>query len=200
MARLKPDLQRQREGEGRYKAGRTGWDRGGVSPALLEWLESGELSPGKILIPGCGRGYEVVALAEAGFQVSAVDIAPSALEYLGAVLKAAGLTAELVEADVLRWEPGESFDAIYEQTSLCALPPADWPVYAERLWRWLRPDGRLFALFMQTGLPGGPPYHCDAEAMQALFRTDRWHWSARKSLQVPHSKGLHELGFILQRR
>jgi hypothetical protein len=42
----------------RYESGRTGWDRGGQSPALVRWLEDGVLT-GRVLVPGCGRGYEV---------------------------------------------------------------------------------------------------------------------------------------------
>ena len=62
-------LTRQREWEERYLSGRTAWDRGGVSPALRHWLASGALRAGRVLVPGCGRGHEVAALAREGFQV-----------------------------------------------------------------------------------------------------------------------------------
>ena len=32
----------------------------------------------RVLVPGCGGGYEVVALARAGFDVTALDSAPAA--------------------------------------------------------------------------------------------------------------------------
>jgi len=40
-----------------------------------------------------------------------------------------------------------AFDAIYEQTCLCALYPDRWRQYADQLHRWLAPGGRLYALF-----------------------------------------------------
>ena len=72
------------------------------------------------------------------------------------------------------WQPAEPFDAIYDQTCLCALPPEIWPDYAARLHGWLRPGGRLFVLFMQTGSRGGPPFHCDLTEMQRLFAPTHW--------------------------
>ena len=109
--------------EEKYRAKTIPWDRGAVSPALLGWIEDGALPPGRILIPGCGRGHEAVELARRGFQVTALDIAPTALEHLAAELAAAGVEAERVCADALTWQPAQPFDAIYEQTCLCALDP-----------------------------------------------------------------------------
>ncbi len=183
----------------RYRSGRTGWDRGGASPALETWLARGALAPCRILVPGSGRGHEVVRLAGLGFEVTAVDIAPSATVAMRARLAEAGRSAEVVEADLLRWEPAQAFEAVYEQTALCALAPADWEEYAGRLHRWLLPGRRLYALFMQTGAAGGPPYHCDLVTMRALFGPDRWAWSEGPPLDVPHPAGFRELGYVLTR-
>jgi hypothetical protein len=51
---------------------------------------------------------------------------------------------------VLTWCPEQPFDAIYEQTCLCALHPDHWAAYARQLHAWLRPAGTLWAMFMQT--------------------------------------------------
>jgi SAM-dependent methyltransferase len=183
----------------KYLAGATGWDRGAPSPALREWLEGGELAPGRVLIPGCGRGHEAVELARRGFAVTALDIAAAPLARLKAELDAAGVSAELIQADVLHWRPAVPYDAVYEQTCLCALPPQEWPVYAEQLRRWLRPGGRLFALFMQTGRAGGPPFHCALGDMRALFPAERWAWGADTHAEVPHPNGLFEYAAVLTR-
>ena len=186
--------------EARYQAGTTGWDRGAVSPQLQRWLASGELRPCRIFVPGCGNGYEAVALAAAGFEVVALDIAPTPVRELKAQLAAAGLSAEVVQGDLLQWQPEAPFDAIYEQTSLCALSPDDWPRYEEQLHHWLRPGGQLFSLFMQTNKAGGPPFHCDPVEMEALLPPDRWQWPAEDRYQkVPHPAGFHELAMVLGR-
>ena len=186
--------------EEKYRANTIPWDRGGTSPALHDWLATGALVPGRILIPGCGRGHEAVDLARAGFRVTALDIAPTALQHLAAQLEQAGLDADLVCADALSWQPESPFDALYEQTCLCALDPGHWAAYEAQLHRWLRPGGGLFALFMQTGKEGGPPFHCALPDMRTLFPEGRWHWEGQPHKEVPHPNGLFEYATLLTRR
>ena len=183
----------------KYRANTTPWDRGETSPALHAWLGTGVLKPGSILIPGCGRGHEAVDLARRGFRVTALDISPTALQHLQAQLAQAGVQAELVCDDVLTWQPPTPFDALYEQTCLCALDPEQWPRYEQQLHAWLKPGGQLLALFMQTDKDGGPPYHCAMPAMRELFPAIRWHWPELAVAEVPHTNGLHELATILTR-
>jgi 2-polyprenyl-3-methyl-5-hydroxy-6-metoxy-1,4-benzoquinol methylase len=76
--------------EEKYRADLTAWDRGGVSPALEHWLAEGALKPGRILIPGCGYGHEVLALARRGFEVWGLDIALTPVRRLQAKLAQAG--------------------------------------------------------------------------------------------------------------
>jgi SAM-dependent methyltransferase len=192
--------------EQRFAAGNTPWDRGEANPQLGAWLASGALKPCRLLIPGCGSGYEAAVLAKAGFEVTALDYAPVAIERTRKLLDAARLTATLVEADALTWRPDRAFDAIYEQTCLCALYPDQWRAYADQLHRWLAPGGRLFALFVQFQRPGsadgaveGPPYHCDINAMRALFPDPRWSWPKPPYPRTAHPAGLAELAVVLDR-
>ncbi|MFQ5995751.1 MAG: methyltransferase domain-containing protein [Acidiferrobacterales bacterium] len=186
--------------EARYRDRQTAWDRADVSPALLHWLTTGDLAPGRVLVPGCGRGHEVIELARRGFGVTALDIAPSPIAFLQKRLRKERLPAEVVQTDVLVWEARQPFDAIYEQTSLCALVPSQWETYADRLCRWLRPGGKLFALFMQTHSVGGPPFHCDLAHMRELFPSTNWFWLDTPTFEVPHPVGFCELGYVLKRR
>jgi len=191
----------------RFQASNTPWDRGAVNPQLDAWLASGALKPCRILVPGCGSGYEVAALASRDFDVTGLDYAPVAIERTRAQLAAAKQTATLVEADALAWQPALPFDAVYEQTCLCALYPDDWRGYADQLHDWIRPGGRLFALFAQLLRPGaaegaiqGPPYHCDINAMRALFPEPLWAWPKPPYPRTSHPLGLAELAAILERR
>jgi len=193
-------LQRQRAWESKYHSGETGWERGGVSPALDGWLQQGAVPQGRVLVPGCGSGHEVLALTRAGHYVTAVDIAAPPVMQLMGELTGQGLHAKVVQADLLNWTPAEPFDAIYEQTCLCALDPELWPAYAERLAGWLLPGGSLFALFMQTGREGGPPHHCELSQMRELFPDHLWIWPDAPQARVDHPNGLHELAHLLVRR
>ena len=185
--------------EQRYQQGTTGWDRGDSSPNLHYWIEKQSLEACRILVPGCGNGHEVLHLAKKGFDVVAIDIALSAIENLTDALAANQLQAEAVQADFFTWQPEQAFDVIYEQTSLCALPPAQWQAYEQCLYQWLKPKGKLLAQFMQTGNKGGPPFHCDVSAMFDLFTPQRWTWGEEHTTQVVHSKGLQERVYLLEK-
>lgn len=189
----------------RFRTHTTGWDRGAVHPQLLHWLADSTLKPCRILVPGCGAGHEVLHLAAAGFEVTALDYAEQAVGLLTQRLREQGLKATVLQADVRQWQAAQPFEAIWEQTCLCALYPDDWAAYAARLHQWLASQGRLFALFMQSPKPDaqdgwiqGPPYHCDILAMRALFPCDRWRWPKPPYARVPHPGGSAELALTLE--
>lgn len=186
--------------ESRYQAGATGWERAGPNPAFLSWRASGALAPCRILVPGAGRSHEPLALAEAGFDVTVLDIAPSAAAAQAARLAPFGARARVVSGDLFAHAPVAPYDAIYDQTCLCALPPARLSEYVALLARWLRPGGRLFALFMQTGEPGGPPFDCALPVMRDLFASPLWSWPATLEAAVPHGPGRIEQPAVLIRR
>ncbi|WP_343642879.1 methyltransferase domain-containing protein [Roseateles sp.] len=192
----------------RFESGQTGWDRGGPHPQLAAWLEEGVLPKGaRIAVPGCGRGHELAVLARAGLDVTGLDYTPAAVDIARAKLKEEQLPGRVEQADVLAWRPDQPLDLVYEQTCLCALHPDQWTTYAEQLQRWLKPGGRLLALFMQArreeseqGQVIGPPYHCDINAMRALFPLSLWKWPAPPYAQRPHERGWFELAVVLERR
>lgn len=77
--------------------------------------------PARLLGPGEGRsvldlcaapGGKTLQLAAAGWQVTSVDKSAKRLDRLVANLERMGLSAEVVAADALTWEPGRLWDAI----------------------------------------------------------------------------------------
>ena len=184
-----------------YLAGTMGWDRGDVHPALPAWIECGELSPCQIVVPGCGHGHEVVYLCERRFDVTAIDYAAEPIEYLSGRLTKENLSATLVHRDLFCFEPTQPFDAVYEQTCLCALQPDLRASFEDRVFKWLRPGGKLFLLMVQTEIEKGPPYHCDPGEMEQLFSKDRWVWHSLEEKEFPHPCGqFYELGAVLIRK
>ena len=190
----------------RFEQSDTPWDRGAANPQLAAWLP--EIRPGRrIVVPGCGSGWEVAELAKAGAVVTGLDYAPAAIDKARALLEQRVLFAEIVQADVLEWYPPSPVDAIYEQTCLCALHPDHWMRYAEQLHAWLKPGGRLYAMFMQRESPAaasgrieGPPFHCNINAMRALLPSSMWEWPKPPYAVSPHPSGWFELAAVLVRR
>lgn len=191
----------------RFESQRTPWDRGAVNPALAPLVASGVLAPGaRVLVPGCGAGYEVLQLAASGLRPVGVDYAPAAVELTRARLAQAGLAAEVVQADLLDWTPAAPFDAIWDQACLCALHPDLWVAYARRLAAWLRPAGTMILLAVQAERAGrlegrieGPPYHCDVNAVRALFPGELWQWPRPPYPRHAHPAGFAELQLVLTR-
>ncbi len=96
--------------EERY-AGRQVWS-GKVNATMAALVA--ELPTGRALELGCGEGGDAVWLAEQGWQVTAVDISPTAIER-GRVAAAERGLAERIEwiaADLSDWAPDGSFDLV----------------------------------------------------------------------------------------
>ena len=192
----------------RFERQQTPWDRGSASPQLARWFAAGTLAAGqRIAVPGCGSGHDVLALAQGGCDVVAIDYAAAAVTLTRERLAAAGDTASVVQADVLAWQPAAPLDAVYEQTCWCALHPDHWQAYAQQLLGWLRPGARLLLLAMQCLRPGaaegrieGPPYHMDINLLRALLPATLWSWPAPPYERVPHPVGWTELAIVLTRR
>lgn len=77
--------------------------------------------PVRLLGPGAGRsvldlcaapGGKTMQLAAAGWQVTALDMNARRIEWMQANLRRTGLTASVVQADALDWEPDPRFDAV----------------------------------------------------------------------------------------
>ncbi|MFQ5347786.1 MAG: methyltransferase domain-containing protein [Rhodothalassiaceae bacterium] len=189
--------------EERYRTGEAPWERGTLHPAFRHWREQGAFDGlGRVLVPGAGRAPEPLAFARLGVSPTVVDLAPSAIGHQERAFAGAGLAGDFILSDLLAYVPAEPFDAVYDQTAMCALEPALWPEYARQLARWVRPGGRLFALLLQRPeVDGkGPPYHQDVAAMRGLLGAPDWTWeSAAPVIRVPHPAGFVELGFVLRR-
>ncbi|TFV89035.1 methyltransferase domain-containing protein [Oxalobacteraceae bacterium OM1] len=147
----------------------TPWDRGGVPQALQDFVAAAA-RPHVTLIPGCGTGYEVAFLSEAGWDVTAIDFSPAAVSAAQAAL--GPWASRVVEADFFTYVPPRPVDLIYERAFLCALPRAKWPDIARR-WAELLPAGGLLAgFFYFDNAPKGPPFGGEPEQVRALLEPD----------------------------
>lgn len=153
----------------RYATAKTPWDFGGVPAALKSFLARSS-APGKVLIPGCGSGYEVSAFHRAGYDVTAIDFSPAALAQAKKVL--GSLAEKVILGDFFAHDFRQRrFDLVYERTFLCSMPPSRWSHYANRMADLLSDEGRLIGVFLYAQPPprSGPPYPLTDEQSQGLF-------------------------------
>jgi SAM-dependent methyltransferase len=152
--------------ETRYRERVMPWDAGGVPGALGAFLAA-EPRPLRVLIPGCGSGYEARALVEAGHEVVAIDFSPAAIDLARGVL---GPHASVLRfADFFEFDAGARFDLVYERAFLCALPRAVWPRYAPRVAELLGPNGRLAGFFFWSDEQRGPPFGLAPGELETLL-------------------------------
>lgn len=152
--------------EKRFREGFTPWDAGRVPTALEQFLRT-EPRGQRVLIPGCGSGYEVRAFAEAGYEVLAVDFAPAAVERARQSL---GPLARLVRlADFFEFDFAGPFDLVYERAFLCSLPRPLRPRYERRAVEVLGPQGRVAGFFFFEDGERGPPFGLKSGELEMLL-------------------------------
>jgi SAM-dependent methyltransferase len=124
---------------------RQAWDdryaTGGYRPRaesgafLNGWID--RLPPGRALDLACGTGRHALRLAEAGFDVTAVDISAVAIDTARAAARERGLSVDWVVADLDTYQlPAAAYQAI---TVIRYVNRPLWP----RLLEALAPDGWL---------------------------------------------------------
>jgi len=149
----------------RFREGVTPWDAGGVPAALRDFLAR-EPAGRRVLVPGCGSGYEVRAFAAAGHEVVAIDFSAAAIEAAHHVLGDLGHLA--VQGDFFAHPAGE-FDLVYERAFLCALPRTHWPRWAARVAEVVRPGGRVAGFFFWRDDERGPPFGLQGGELERLL-------------------------------
>lgn len=157
-----------------YEAKHTPWDKGSASPPLSAFLEKHPLT-GRVLVPGCGLGYDARLLARQGASVVGLDIAPSAVRQARALPAEGELSFEVGDFLNLAENDHGQFDTVVEHTCLCALDPAQRLAYVRSVLQALKPDGHYLAVFFRKVKDyrgEGPPHPIAAEQIEALFGDD----------------------------
>ena len=157
-----------------YASDETPWDMGRPSPPLEALLRERAVPSGRVLVPGCGRGWEVDLLARSGHQAVGIDLSPRAIEQARqriGPLPGATLLATDFFAEPARLAP-HSFDWIFDQTFYCALPPARCRDYARVARALLRPGGQWLLLAFRTPHATRPPWDSPAWRLIADARSE----------------------------
>jgi len=193
------DYQGEKYGEGWDKLWSNGnllpWDRLAPSPALVEVLATrhdvigkaiievdGKPQRKKALVPGCGRGVDVMLLESFGYDAVGLEISKTAVE---AAVKYGEENAEqfpvrdeqigkgtkkFVYGDFYKSDwlksagmEGQKFDLIYDYTFFCAMNPSMRPAWSKRMSELLGPSPRanLICLEFPKLKPvgtSGPPF------------------------------------------
>lgn len=118
---------------------------GTPSPYLAEALDG--LRPGTVLDAGCGTGGDALWLAQHGWDVTAVDVSPTAIRHAhrsaAEVDPAAAERISWLASDLMSWDPPQRFDAVVSQY---VHPDAPFDAFVHRLASAVVPGGTLLVV------------------------------------------------------
>ncbi len=134
--------------EGMYR--QAGGDLGSVPwaqlepfPALVEWLDGAERDPGRALVVACGFGDDAEELARRGWEVSAFDVAATAIERARERFPESPVDYRVADLFGLPAEWQGRFDVVVEVRTLQSLPVVRRTEAAAAIVATLAPGGQL---------------------------------------------------------
>lgn len=144
-----------------WRDGITPWDLGDESPPLRQFLADPKCADmlsgiSSVLVPGCGRGYDLTLLSHHFPRVIGLDLSETA------VLAARSHQAHNPHGDRVQVLQQDFFtyhtvhDALFDYTFFCALEPSIRSRWADHVGRLVRPGGLLIAIVFPV-LPGAEP-------------------------------------------
>jgi cyclopropane fatty-acyl-phospholipid synthase-like methyltransferase len=154
-----------------WREGVTPWDLGGSSPPLGELLTSGAIKPeGHILVPGCGRGYDLALLAKYYDRVTGVDISQTAVNSALSILPEDLRDGVSIQRGDF-FKLTHRYDAVFDYTFFCAIEPAMRDVWAQTMTRIIKPNGLLIAVVFPV--IDAPPRDCPPYPVKLEDYADR---------------------------
>ena len=138
-----------------------GWELGGPTPALVDFLRASPPPRGRVAVPGCGRGHDARLLARHGYEVTGFDFSSAAVSAAEALARDEGTDVTFVQRDVfsLGRDYAHAFDGAWEYTCYCAIDPRRRDEYVRALASIIRPGGWLLGCFFPLrGGATGPPF------------------------------------------
>jgi trans-aconitate methyltransferase len=116
-------------------------------PSAQLVAEVAGMTPGSVLDAGCGTGSDAVWLARQGWQVTAVDVSPTAIQHAEALAAQAepdvAQRISWVVADLTGWSPPQQYDLVVSQYVHPDLPFGE---FVARLAQAVAPGGTLLVV------------------------------------------------------
>lgn len=156
-----------------YASGQLPWDTGQPEPLLVEFVTSGRVKPGPALEIGAGTGTNAIWMAERGFDVLGVDLAPLAVEKARTKMEGRSLSCRFAALDFLvAAAPDGPFQFVFDRGCFHVFDePDERQRFAARVAAILVPGGLWLSMIGSTEGPpreAGPPRRSAIEIALAI--------------------------------
>ncbi len=156
-----------------YASGQPPWDTGQPDPLLVEFVAAHSVKPCPTLEIGAGTGTNAIWMAERGFDVLGIDLAPLAVQQAKAKLDGRNLRCRFQTRDFLAASvPAGPFQFVFDRGCFHVFDAAsDRQRFAEQVAAELAPGGLWLSLIGSTEGPPrevGPPRRSAREVILAI--------------------------------
>jgi len=172
---------------------------------LAEWLDTGLVTPSRVLELGCGQGRNAIYLASRGCAVDAIDFSAEAIAWARERAEASRAPVNFQHASVFAADiPAESYDLVYDSGCFHHLAPHRRKTYVDLVTAALKPGGSYglvcfrpeggsgytdLEVYQKASLGGGLGY--SAERLLTLWDTGAF--SVRLLRQMRNTEGEEEV-------
>jgi len=190
------------------------WNIESPPEVLVRLVESGAILPCRAIDLGCGAGHYAVYLAGCGFQVTGVDLSPTAIEMARKNAEKKGLDCTFLIADVLGDLEGTGGDFLFafDWELLHHIFPPDRERYIKNVARLLAPGGRYLSVCFHEDDPqfggtgkyrktpiGTTLYFSSLKELKDLFSMC-FSIVKLKTISIPGKTGLHVASYALMKK
>ena len=146
----------------------------------LRWKEQGFWH---FLDNGCGPGRHAIFFAGQGFDVTALDQSPEALDYLRHWAENEQLPVEAVQGDLFHMPfAADSFDCIMDYNASYHTDTAGYQQAVDQMRRVLRPGGEVYLTLLSQNDPGflSVPEECHVDRYTLVHEGGTPHFYGRQ--------------------
>lgn len=186
-----------------YREGMPPWETGTPAAELIQVLNEGLIPVGTGLEIGCGTGANAVELVKRGFEVTAVDNSPTAIERARVRSERENALPRYVLADIFEFaQTAGQFDFILDVGCYHFMRQGELDCYLDVLWRVTRPGSYYLTVAGAPGetAQGGPPTVSKRQIYFELGRLFETVHLRHCRLESPHCKQGYLAWSCLMRR
>ncbi len=155
---------------------------------LLDWISMGYVGGGKTAVDvGCGLGDNAVCLAANGYNVTAIDLSQSAIDWATKRFADSSVTFRQADLFDLPDDLIGQYDLVHETYTLQALPEAIRSKCFEAIASLVAPKGRLLVICRSRAedvVPDGPPWPLAKSELDAFLALGLREVEINKTIEV----------------